>query len=331
MSDNKSYLKEIPKNFDSLSREQEIFEFWERSKFFEAKVNPDREPFCIMMPPPNITGQLHMGHALTYSLQDSLTRWKRMQGYETLWLPGSDHAAIATEAKIVEQMASEGLTKADLGRDGFLERAYEWKEKYQNRIMTQLRRLGTSCDFTKERFTMDEGCSHAVNRCFVELYKRGKIYRGEHMVNWCPGCGTSISDAEVSYEEEQSYLWEIDYPIVGGDSVLTIATTRPETLLGDTALAVHPDDERYRGLIGQMVEVPICKRQIPIIADEYVEMDFGTGVVKITPAHDPNDYEVGRRHNLEIINIFTDDGKLNELCGNYAGQSILDARKLIEL
>ena len=282
-----------------------------------------------MIPPPNITGQLHLGHALDCTLQDSIIRFKRMQGYEALWLPGTDHASIATEAKIVEAMRKEGVTKDDLGREGFLERAWEWKKTYGGKIVEQLKKMGSSCDWERERFTLDEGCSEAVKEVFVRLYEKGLIYRGERIINWCPHCLTSISDAEVEYEEHDGHFWHIRYPLSDGSGYLEIATTRPETLLGDTALAVHPDDERYQALVGKTVILPLVGREIPIVADSYVEMDFGTGVVKITPAHDPNDFEVGLRHNLPVINVMNDDATINENGGKYRGMDRYECRKQI--
>ena len=281
------------------------------------------------MPPPNITGQLHMGHALDNTLQDILIRWRRMQGYEALWVPGTDHASIATEAKIVEAMAKEGLTKEDLGRDKFLERAWDWKNTFGNRIVSQLKKMGSSCDWERERFTMDEGCSKAVREVFVRLYEKGLIYRGERMVNWCPHCCTSISDAEVVFEEKDAFFYHLRYPLADGSGYVELATTRPETLLGDTAVAVHPDDERYRALVGKNVILPLVGKEIPVVADTYVEMDFGTGVVKITPAHDPNDFEVGLRHDLEVITVTTEDGHMNEKAGKYEGMTLDECRKAI--
>ena len=281
------------------------------------------------MPPPNITGQLHMGHAVDNTLQDILIRWKRMQGYCTLWVPGTDHASIATEAKIVEAMREEGLSKDDVGRDGFLERAWDWKKQYGGRIVKQLRKLGSSCDWTRERFTMDEGCSKAVQEVFMRLYKKGLIYRGKRMINWCPHCLTSISDVEVVYEDQPGSFWHLRYPFKDGSGYLELATTRPETLLGDTAVAVNPEDERYKDVIGKTLILPLVGREIPVIADEYVEKDFGTGVVKITPAHDPNDYEVGLRHNLEVINVMTDDAHIVDDYPKYAGMDRYEARKAI--
>ncbi len=321
--------RELAKTYDPREVENRIYDFWEQNGYFHAEVNKDKKPYTIVMPPPNITGQLHMGHALDNTLQDILIRWRRMQGYEALWMPGTDHASIATEAKIVESMRKEGLTKEDLGREKFLERAWKWREQYGSRIVSQLRKMGSSCDWERERFTMDEGCSKAVREVFVRLYEEGKIYRGERIINWCPHCLTSISDAEVEFEEKDAFFYHLRYPMADGDGYLELATTRPETLLGDTAVAVHPDDERYKAIVGKNVILPIVNKEIPIVADEYVEMDFGTGVVKITPAHDPNDFEVGLRHNLEVITVTTEDGFMNELAGKYEGMSILDCRKAI--
>ena len=321
--------RELAKTYDPREVENRIYDFWESNGYFHAEVNKDKKPYTIVMPPPNITGQLHMGHALDNTLQDILIRWRRMQGYEALWMPGTDHASIATEAKIVEAMRKEGLTKDDLGRDKFLERAWDWRAQYGSRIVSQLRKMGSSCDWERERFTMDEGCSKAVREVFVRLYEEGKIYRGERIINWCPHCLTSISDAEVEFEEKDAFFYHLRYPMADGNGYLELATTRPETLLGDTAVAVHPDDERYKDIVGKNVILPIVNKEIPIVADEYVEMDFGTGVVKITPAHDPNDFEVGLRHNLEVITVTTEDGFMNELAGKYEGMSILDCRKAI--
>ena len=321
--------KELEKVYDPKQVEDKTYRFWLDGNYFHAEVNPEKKPYTIVIPPPNITGKLHMGHALDETLQDILIRWRRMQGYEALWMPGTDHASIATEAKIVEAMKQEGLTKEDLGREGFLKRAWDWKRTYGGTIIEQLKKLGCSCDWERERFTLDEGCSKAVREVFVKLYEQGLIYRGERIINWCPHCKTSISDAEVEYEEKEGAFWHINYPIVGTDQVLEIATTRPETLLGDTAVAVHPDDERYKHLIGKMVLLPLVNREIPIVADTYVEMDFGTGVVKITPAHDPNDFEVGLRHNLPVINVMNEDATINEQGGKYAGMTREACRKAI--
>jgi valyl-tRNA synthetase len=322
-------MKEIAKTYDPKQVEEKLYKNWMEKDYFHAVVDHDKKPFTIVIPPPNITGQLHMGHALDNTMQDILIRMKRMQGYCALWLPGTDHASIATEAKIVEKMAEEGITKEDLGREGFLERAWEWKEQYGGRIVEQLKKLGSSCDWKRERFTMDEGLSKAVLEVFVRLYEKGLIYRGERIINWCPACKTSISDAEVEYEEKDGSFWHIKYPIAGSNEFVEIATTRPETMLGDTAVAVHPEDDRYKHLIGKKVLLPLMDREIPVVADTYVERDFGTGVVKITPAHDPNDFEVGLRHNLEIINIMNEDATINENGGKYAGMNRLDARKQV--
>ena len=321
--------RELAKTYDPQSVEDRLYKFWVDGGFFHAEADPEKEPYTIVIPPPNITGQLHMGHALDETLQDILIRFRRMQGRATLWLPGTDHASIATEAKIVAAMAEEGLTKEDLGREKFLERAWDWKRTYGGRIVEQLKKLGSSCDWDRERFTLDEGCNKAVNEVFVRLYEKGLIYRGEKIINWCPHCLTSISEAEVDYEDQPGHFWHIRYPFADGSGYMNIATTRPETLLGDTALAVNPNDERYKDVIGKKVILPIVHREIPVVADDYVEMDFGTGVVKITPAHDPNDFEVGLRHNLEVINVMTDDAKITEDYPKYAGMDRYDARKAI--
>jgi len=319
----------INKAFEPAEAEARMYADWQEKGYFHAVPDPGKEPFCIVMPPPNITGQLHMGHALDNTLQDILTRYKRMQGFSALWLPGTDHAAIATEAKIVESMKKEGITKDDIGRDKFLERAWEWRELYGSRIVEQLKRLGSSCDWERERFTMDEGLSDAVTEVFIRYYNQGLIYRGERIINWCPHCLTSISDAEVEFEEQDGFFWHLKYPLSDGSGELILATTRPETLLGDTAVAVHPEDERYSHLIGKTVILPLVGKEIPIIADTYVEKDFGTGVVKITPAHDPNDFEVGLRHNLPVVTILTEDAHMNENAGVYAGLDRYEARKMI--
>ena len=321
--------RELAKTYDPQEVEDRIYDFWLNGGYFHATVDPEKKPYTIVIPPPNITGQLHMGHAMDETLQDFLIRWRRMQGYSALWLPGTDHASIATEAKIVEAMRQEGLTKEDLGREKFLERAWAWKEKYGGRIVEQLKKLGSSCDWERERFTMDEGCNKAVREVFVRLYNKGLIYRGERIINWCPHCKTSISDAEVEFAEKDGNFWHIRYPFKDGSGYLELATTRPETMLGDTAVAVHPDDPRYKDIVGKMLILPLVGREIPVIADTYVEQDFGTGVVKITPAHDPNDFEVGLRHNLEIINVMNDDGSINENGGKFAGMPGLEARKQI--
>ena len=321
--------KQLEKVYDPKQVEDRTYQFWMDGNYFHAEVDPKKEPYTIVIPPPNITGQLHMGHALDETFQDILIRWRRMQGRSALWLPGTDHASIATEAKIVEAMRAEGLPKEGIGREKFLERAWEWKKQYGGRIVSQLKKLGSSCDWERERFTMDEGCNKAVKEVFVNLYEKGLIYRGERIINWCPHCKTSISEVEVTYEEKAGHFWHINYPIVGTDRMLEVATTRPETMLGDTAVAVHPDDERYKDLIGKMVLLPIVNKEIPIIADTYVEMDFGTGVVKITPAHDPNDFEVGLRHNLPVINVLNEDATINENGGKYAGMTREECRKAI--
>ncbi|MEI3552461.1 MAG: valine--tRNA ligase [Acutalibacteraceae bacterium] len=321
--------KELAKAYEPHEVEERIYEFWMNGKYFHAEVDSKKKPYTIVIPPPNITGQLHMGHALDETLQDILIRFRRMQGYSALWLPGTDHASIATEAKIVEAMKQEGVTKEDVGRDGFMKRAWEWKEKYGGTIISQLKKLGSSCDWDRERFTLDEGCSKAVKEVFVKLYNEGLIYRGERMINWCPNCKTSISDAEVDFAEKDGNFWHIRYPLADGSGYLNLATTRPETMLGDTAVAVHPEDERYQHLIGKMLILPLVGREIPIVADTYVEQDFGTGVVKVTPAHDPNDFEVGLRHNLPVINIMDESGIINENGGEYQGMDRLDARKKI--
>ncbi len=322
--------RELAKVYDPGSVEDRTYAFWQEGNFFHAEVDPEKEPYTIVIPPPNITGQLHMGHALDQTLQDVLIRWRRMQGRSALWLPGTDHASIATEAKIVAAMEEEGLTKEELGREKFLERAWAWKEKYGGRIVEQLKKLGSSCDWERERFTLDEGCNRAVNEVFCRLYEKGLIYRGERIINWCPHCLTSISDAEVEYEDQAGHFWHIRYPIVGMEGqYIEVATTRPETMLGDTAVAVNPEDERYAHLVGKMLLLPLVGKEIPLVADPYVEKDFGTGCVKITPAHDPNDFEVGLRHGLPVINIMNGDGTINENGGKYAGMDRYAARKAI--
>ena len=321
--------KELDKIYDPKQFEDRTYAFWLKGNYFHAEVDENKTPYTIVIPPPNITGQLHMGHALDNTLQDILIRYKRMQGFCTLWMPGTDHASIATEAKIVEAMRKEGLTKDDLGREKFLERAWDWKEKYGGRIIEQLKKLGSSCDWERERFTLDEGCSKAVNEVFIKYFEKGLIYRGERIINWCPHCLTSISNAEVEYEDQAGYFWHLRYPLSDGSGYLNLATTRPETLLGDSAVAVNPKDERYKDFIGKTVTLPIVGREIPVVADSYVDMEFGTGVVKITPAHDPNDFEVGARHNLPIINVMTDDAKIVADYPKYAGMDRFEARKAI--
>ncbi len=320
---------DMAKTYNPSEFENEIYQEWEGKGYFKARVDANKLPFTIVIPPPNITGQLHMGHALDETLQDTLIRFKRMQGYSALWLPGTDHASIATEVKIVEQMAKEGLTKKDVGRDGFLERAWAWKEKYGGRIIEQLKTLGSSCDWSRLAFTMDEKCSKAVKEVFVNLYEKGLIYRGDRIINWCPDCKTALSDAEVEYVEEDSNLWYIKYPIKGEDGYVVVATSRPETMLGDTAVAVNPKDKRYKDMGDKKLILPIVNKEIPIVYDDYVELEFGTGAVKITPAHDPNDFEVGIRHNLEVIKVIADDGKMSDLAGKFVGMPALECRKKI--
>lgn len=320
---------EMNKTYNPSEIEDRLYKKWMDKKYFHAEVDRSKKPFTIVMPPPNITGQLHMGHALDNTLQDILIRFKRMQGYNALWQPGTDHASIATEVKVTNKLKEEGIDKEELGREGFLKRTWEWKEEYGGRIVSQLKKLGSSADWDRERFTMDEGCSKAVQEVFIRLYEKGYIYQGSRIINWCPVCQTSISDAEVEYEDQAGHFWHINYPIVGTDKCIEIATTRPETMLGDTAIAVHPDDERYKDLVGKMVLLPIVNKEIPIVADSYVDKEFGTGAVKITPAHDPNDFEVGKRHNLEEINILNDDGTINENGGKFAGMDRYEARKAI--
>ena len=321
--------QELPKTYDPSLTEGKIYQMWLDGNYFHAEPNPDKKPYCIVIPPPNITGQLHMGHALDNTLQDILIRYKRMRGFETLWMPGTDHASIATEAKIVEAMRKEGLTKESIGREAFLERAWAWRRQYGGRIIEQLKKMGSSCDWQRERFTMDEGCSRAVKEVFIRLYRKGLIYRGERIINWCPHCLTSISDAEVEYEDQAGHFWHIRYPFADGSGYIELATTRPETLLGDTAVAVNPTDERYASVVGKTLILPLVGREIPVVADEYVEKDFGTGAVKITPAHDPNDFEVGKRHGLKVINVLTPDAKITDDYPKYAGMDRYEARKAI--
>ena len=346
-------MRELPKTYDPKNIEQRLYDRWVEKGYFKASVNPDKKPYTIVMPPPNITGQLHMGHGMDETLQDILIRFKRMQGYETLWQPGTDHASIATEARIVSEMRKEGLTKEMLGREGFLERAWAWKNQYGSRIVEQLKKLGSSCDWDRERFTMDEGLSNAVQKVFIKLYEEGLIYRGNRMINWCPTCATSISDAEVEYEEKPGRFWHLLYPVKETGEKLELATTRPETMLGDTAVAVNPEDPRYAHLKGCHVVLPLLDKEIPIVFDEHADMEKGTGVVKITPAHDPNDFEVGNRHDLPRVRVFTYDGRMTGAedakaqeeylqsgkaaegepevldCGKYAGMTTDEARKAI--
>ena len=322
-------MKELEKLYDPARVEDDIYAFWLNGGYFHTKADKNKKPYTIVMPPPNVTGQLHMGHAMDETWQDILIRYKRMQGYAALWVPGTDHASIATEAKVVAKMKEEGLTKEMLGREGFLERAWAWKNQYGDRIVSQLKKLGCSCDWDRERFTMDEGCSKAVLKVFKYLYDKDLIYRGERIINWCPHCKTSISDAEVEYEDQEGSFWHLKYPIVGTDEFLILATTRPETMLGDTAVAIHPDDERYKHLHGKKVLLPLLNKEIPIVTDTYVDMEFGTGVVKITPAHDPNDFEVGQRHNLPIVKVLDETAHMTADCGKYAGMDRYEARKAI--
>ena len=319
----------MAKTYNPSEFEDRIYKTWEKEGYFTPTIDPNKLPFTIVIPPPNITGQLHMGHALDETLQDTLIRFKRMQGYAALWLPGTDHASIATEVKIVEQMAKEGLTKNDVGREGFLKRAWAWKEQYGGRIVEQLKKLGSSCDWSRLSFTMDEKCSRAVKEVFVNLYNKGLIYQGNRIINWCPHCKTALSDAEVEYEEEDSHLWYINYKVKDSDEFLTVATSRPETMLGDTAVAVNPKDKRYKHLVGKTLILPVLNKEIPVIADDYVELDFGTGAVKITPAHDPNDFEVGVRHNLEVIKVIKDDGTMGDAAGEYEGMPSAEYREVI--
>ena len=323
-------MSELPKTYDPKAVEDKLYSFWNDSGFFHAEVNPDKKPYTIVIPPPNVTGQLHMGHAFDETLQDILIRTKRMQGYEALWMPGTDHAGIATQIKVEENLRKEeGLTRYDLGREKFLERVWDWKHKYGNRIISQLKKLGSSCDWERERFTMDEGCSKAVREVFVNLYNKGLIYKGHRIINWCPHCTTALSDAEVEYETQPGKLWHIRYPLSDGSGDLVVATTRPETFMGDTGVAVNPNDERYKHLIGKTCILPIMNREIPIFGDEYVDMEFGTGCVKVTPCHDPNDFEMGQRHNLEQILVFNEDATVNENGGKYEGMDRYECRKAV--
>ena len=319
----------LPTVYNPQNVEERIYQFWLKNDYFHAEVDPEKEPFCVVIPPPNVTGVLHLGHALDNTLQDALVRWRRMQGYNTLWMPGTDHAGIATQARVEESLAKQGISKHDLGREEFLKRVWQWKEEYGGTIIRQLKRLGASCDWVRERFTMDEGCSAAAREVFVSLYEKGLIYRGSYLINWCPKCQTTISDIEVEHEEREGHLWHIRYPLAEGGGYIEVATTRPETMLGDTAVAVHPDDERYKDLIGKEVIVPIMNRRIPIIADEYVDMSFGTGAVKVTPSHDINDFEMGLRHNLPQITVIGFDAKMTAEAGKYAGMDRYECRKAL--
>ena len=323
-------MKELAKTYDPKGIEERLYKKWEDNGYFHAEVGRSKKPFTIVMPPPNITGQLHMGHALDNTMQDILIRYKRMQGYNALWQPGTDHASIATEVKVIQSLKEKGIDKADLGREGFLEKCWEWREEYGNRIINQLKKMGSSADWQRERFTMDKGCSDAVQEVFIKLYQKGYIYKGSRIVNWCPVCKTSISDAEVEHEEQDGFFWHINYPVVGEEGrFVEIATTRPETLFGDTAVAVNPDDERYKDIVGKMLKLPMTDREIPVIADPYVDKEFGTGCVKITPAHDPNDFEVGKRHNLEEITVINDDATMNHFAGKYEGMDRYECRKAL--
>ena len=321
--------KELPKVYEPQQVESRIYQMWLDGGYFHAERDESKKPFTIVMPPPNVTGQLHMGHAMDATLQDTLIRFKRMQGYNALWIPGVDHAGIATQIKVEEELRKEGLTRYDLGREKFLERVWDWKNKFGNRIVEQQKKLGASCDWDRARFTMDEGCSKAVREVFVSLYEKGLIYKGSRIINWCPHCVTALSDAEVEYVDKPGHLWHIRYPLADGTGEVVVATTRPETMLGDTGVCVNPDDERYRDIVGKRVILPLMNKEIPVVADAYAEMEFGTGCVKMTPAHDPNDFEVGLRHNLEVIRVLDDNGKVNELGGKYEGMDRYDARKAI--
>ena len=322
--------KELARTYDPKGIEDRLYQKWLDGGYFHAEVNKDKKPFTIVMPPPNITGQLHMGHALDNTMQDILIRWKRMQGYEALWQPGTDHAAIATEVRVTDHLRKQGIDKNAIGREKFLEYCWEWRKEYRSRIIKQLQKLGSSADWERERFTMDEGCSDAVLEVFQRLYEKGFIYKGSRIINWCPVCQTTISDAEVEHQDQNGFFWHINYPVIGEEGrFVEIATTRPETMLGDTAVAVNPNDERYTDIVGKMLLLPLTGREIPVIADEYVDMEFGTGCVKITPAHDPNDFEVGKRHDLPEINILNDDGTMNGLCGKYTGMDRYEARRQI--
>ena len=321
--------RELPKIYDPKEVESSIYEMWEKGGYFHAEKSADKKPFTIVMPPPNVTGQLHMGHAMDATLQDTLIRFKRMQGYNALWIPGVDHAGIATQIKVEEELRKEGVTRYDLGREKFLEKVWDWKHKYGNRIVEQQKKLGASCDWDRARFTMDEGCSRAVREVFVSLYEKGLIYKGSRIINWCPNCVTALSDAEVEYVDKPGHLWHIRYPLADGTGEVVVATTRPETMLGDSGVCVNPEDERYKAIVGKKVRLPLLNKEIPIVADSYAEMEFGTGCVKMTPAHDPNDFEVGLRHNLEVIRVLDDNGKVNDLGGKYQGMDRYEARKAI--
>ena len=321
--------RELPKVYDPKAVESRIYEMWEKGGYFHAEREDGKKPFTIVMPPPNVTGQLHMGHAMDATLQDTLIRFKRMQGYNALWIPGVDHAGIATQIKVEEELRKEGKTRYDLGREKFLEKVWDWKHRYGNRIVEQQKKLGASCDWDRARFTMDEGCSKAVREVFVSLYEKGLIYKGNRIINWCPHCVTALSDAEVEYVDKPGHLWHIRYPLTDGSGEVVVATTRPETMLGDSGVCVNPADERYKDIVGKTVTLPLVNKQIPIVADDYAEMEFGTGCVKMTPAHDPNDFEVGMRHNLEVIRVLDDNGRVNAMGGKYQGLDRYEARKQI--
>lgn len=321
--------RELSKVYEPKEVEKRIYEMWEKGGAFRGIRDPEKKPFTIVMPPPNVTGQLHMGHAMDAALQDILIRYKRMKGFAALWVPGTDHAGIATQIKVEEALRAEGLTRYDLGREKFLERVWDWKNKYGDRIVEQQKKLGASCDWERARFTMDEGCSKAVREVFVSLYEKDLIYKGSRIISWCPQCTTALSDAEVEYKDKPGHLWHLRYPLTDGSGYVVVATTRPETMLGDTGVAVNPNDERYKEIIGKTCTLPLMNREIPIVADEYCDMEFGTGCVKMTPAHDPNDFEVGLRHNLEVIRVLDDNGRVNELGGKYQGLDRYEARKAV--
>ena len=321
--------RELPKVYEPQAVEAKIYDMWQQGGYFHAERDESKKLFTIVMPPPNVTGQLHMGHAMDATLQDTLIRFKRMQGYNALWIPGVDHAGIATQIKVEEELRKEGKTRYDLGREKFLERVWDWKNKYGNRIVEQQKKLGASCDWDRARFTMDEGCSKAVREVFVSLYEKGLIYKGSRIINWCPHCVTALSDAEVEYVDKPGHLWHIRYPLADGSGEVVVATTRPETMLGDSGVCVNPNDARYASIVGKNVILPLLDKEIPVVADDYAEMEFGTGCVKMTPAHDPNDFEVGLRHNLEVIRVLDDNGKVNELGGKYQGMDRYEARKQI--
>ena len=322
--------RELEKTYHPEGLESRLYQKWEDNGYFHAEPDRSKKPFTIVMPPPNVTGQLHMGHAFDCTMQDILIRYKKLQGYNTLWQPGTDHAAISTEVRVTNMLKEQGIDKKELGREGFLEKAWEWKQEYGGRIVRQLKKMGSAADWQRERFTMDEGCSKAVEEVFIRLYKKGYIYKGNRIVNWCPVCRTSISDAEVEHVDQKGHFWHINYPVAGEEGrFVEIATTRPETMFGDTAVAVHPDDERYQDLIGKTLILPVVNREIPVVADEYVDREFGTGCVKITPAHDPNDFEVGRRHGLELVNVMNDDATMNENAGKYAGMDRYECREAL--